>query len=61
MSDLMFIAVPAEEKAEEVRNKILEMQKDYLIEEGNAVVATKDAKRHNRLNSLCIRRQRCSQ
>jgi uncharacterized membrane protein len=34
MSDLVFISFPSEAKAEEVRNKVLEMQKDYLIEVG---------------------------
>jgi uncharacterized membrane protein len=32
MSDLVFISFPSE--AKEVRNKVLEMQKDYLIEVG---------------------------
>lgn len=52
MSDLVFIAFPSEAKAEEIRTKILELQKDYLIEVGDAVVATKDAKGHIRLNQL---------
>jgi uncharacterized membrane protein len=52
MSDLVFIAFPSEEKAEEVRHKVLEMQKDYLIEVGDAVIATRDAKGHVKLNQI---------
>ena len=52
MSDLIFISFPSEAKAEEVRQKILEMQKDYLIEVGDAVIATKDAKGRVKLNQL---------
>ena len=36
MSDLVVIAFPSEAKAEEVRQKLLAMQKDYLIELGDA-------------------------
>src|SRR4029078_7713539 len=52
MSDLVFIAFPSEQKAEEVREKILEMQKEYLIELGDAVVAGKDDKGRVKLNHL---------
>jgi uncharacterized membrane protein len=52
MSDLVFIAFPTEQKAEEVRDKILEMQKEYLIELGDAVVAVKDDKGRIKLNQL---------
>ena len=38
MSDLVVIAFPTEAKAEEVRQKLLAMQKEYLIELGDAVV-----------------------
>jgi uncharacterized membrane protein len=41
MADLIAVVFPSEEKAEEVRNRILGMQKDYLIEIGDAVIATK--------------------
>ena len=34
MSDLVVIAFPTETKAEEVRQKLLAMQKEYLIELG---------------------------
>src|SRR4029077_3378027 len=43
MSDLVVIAFPTEAKAEEVRQKLLAMQKEYLIELGDAVIAVKDA------------------
>ena len=52
MSDLVFIAFASEEKAEEVRKKILAMQKEYLIELGDAVVAVKDADGQIKLNQL---------
>jgi hypothetical protein len=39
MSDLVVIAFPTEAKAEEVRQKLLAMQKEYLIELGDAVIA----------------------
>ena len=52
MSDLVFIAFPSEEKAEEVRAKILAMQQDYLIEIGDAVIAIKDASGRVKLNQL---------
>jgi len=52
MSDLIFIAFASEQKAEEVREKILEMQKEYLIELGDAVVAVKDDKGRVKLNQL---------
>jgi hypothetical protein len=41
MSDLVFISFPTEEKAEEVRQKVLELQKEYLIELEDAVVVVK--------------------
>jgi uncharacterized membrane protein len=43
MADLVVIAFPNEAKAEEVRQKLLAMQKEYLIELGDAVIAVKDA------------------
>jgi uncharacterized membrane protein len=52
MSDLVFIAFPTEQQAEEVRNKILTMQKEYLIEIGDAVIATKDMSGRVGLNQL---------
>ena len=44
MSDLVVMAFPTEAKAEEVRQKLLAMQKEYLIELGDAVIAVKDSK-----------------
>jgi uncharacterized membrane protein len=41
MSDLVVIAFPSEQRAEEVRAKVMEMQKEYLIELSDAVVAVK--------------------
>jgi uncharacterized membrane protein len=52
MSDLVVIAFPTEAKAEEVRQKLLAMQKEYLIELGDAVIAVKDAQGHVKLNQL---------
>lgn len=52
MSDLVFITFPSEQKAEEVREKVLAMQKEYLIELGDAVVAVKDDKGRIKLNQL---------
>jgi uncharacterized membrane protein len=52
MSDLVFIAFPSEQKAEEVRDKVLAMQKEYLIELGDAVVAVKDGNGRAKLNQL---------
>src|SRR5207342_487117 len=52
MSDLVVIAFPTEAKAEEVRQKLLAMQKEYLIELGDAVVAVKDSNGNIKLNQL---------
>ena len=52
MSDLIVVAFPTEAKAEEVRQKLLAMQKEYLIELGDAVIAVKDDKGHIKLNQL---------
>jgi uncharacterized membrane protein len=52
MSDLVVIAFPTEAKAEEVRQKLLDMQKEYLIELGDAVIAVKDAQGRLKLNQL---------
>ena len=41
MADLLVMEFPSVEKAEEARNKLLAMQKEYLIELGDAVVAVK--------------------
>ena len=52
MADLVVIAFPTEAKAEEVRQKLLGMQKEYLIELGDAVIAVKDANGRIKLNQL---------
>ncbi len=43
MSDLVVIVYPSEEKAEEVRKRLFDLQKEYLIKLGDAVIATKSA------------------
>lgn len=52
MSDLVFIAFPTEQKAEEVRQKVLALQREYLIELGDAVVVAKDGKGQVKLNQM---------
>lgn len=52
MSDLLVIEFPTEAKAEEIRQKLLAMQSEYLIELGDAVVATKCAEGQVKLNQL---------
>ena len=52
MSDLVVIEFPSEAKAEEVRQKVLDMQKDYLIELGDAVIAVKQPNGRVKLNQL---------
>jgi uncharacterized membrane protein len=52
MSELVVIGFPTEAKAEQVRQKLLAMQKDYLLELGDAVVAVKDANGRIKLNQL---------
>jgi uncharacterized membrane protein len=52
MSDLVFIAFDSESKAEEVRDKILALQREYLIEVSDAVIATRDQNGRVKLNQL---------
>lgn len=52
MSDLIVIAFDSEEKAESVRQKVLSMQKEYLVEVGDAVVAVKLPNGHVKLNQM---------
>ena len=52
MSDLLVIEFPSEEKAEGVREMLLAMQEEYLIELGDAVVAVKDGRGRVKLNQL---------
>ena len=52
MSDLIIIAYENEEKAEAARSKLFELQKEYLIELGDAVVAVRLPDGHVKLNQL---------
>ncbi len=52
MSDLVVIEFPSEAKAEKVRQKLLDMQKDYLIDLGDAVIALKQPNGQVKLNQL---------
>jgi uncharacterized membrane protein len=52
MSDLVVIEFPSEAKAEEVRQRLLDMQKDYLIDLGDAVIAVKQPNGRIKLNQL---------
>jgi uncharacterized membrane protein len=52
LSDLLVIEFPSEEKAEGVREMLLAMQKEYLIELGDAVIAVKEANGSVKLNQL---------
>jgi uncharacterized membrane protein len=52
MADLLVIAFPSEAKAEEVRQKLIDMQKDYLIELGDAVVAVRQPNDRIKLNQI---------
>jgi uncharacterized membrane protein len=51
MSDLVAIVYPSEAKAEEVRQKILKLQTEYLITINDAVIAVKTGE-HVKLNQL---------
>ena len=52
MSDLIVISYPSEAKAEEVRKRLLELQKEYIIEVADAVIATRTASGEVKLNQL---------
>jgi uncharacterized membrane protein len=52
MSDLVVIAFPSEEKAEAVRTRVLNLQKTYLIELEDAVVAVKHEDGKIKLNQM---------
>jgi uncharacterized membrane protein len=52
MSDLLMIGFPTEEKAEQVRKKLLDLQQEYLIELDDAVVAVKEPNGRVKLNQL---------
>jgi uncharacterized membrane protein len=52
MADLIAVTFPSEAQAEEVRGKILALQKEYLIDIGDAVIAVKSETGHVKLNQL---------
>ena len=52
MSSLIAIVYPTEAKAEEVRRRLIELQKEYLITLGDAVIATKTDAGKIKLNQL---------
>jgi uncharacterized membrane protein len=52
LSDLLVIEFPSEERAEGVRETLLAMQKEYLIELGDAVIAVKEPSGRVKLNQL---------
>lgn len=52
MSDLVAIVYPSEAKAEEVRQRILQLQKEYLISISDAVIAVKNDDGSIKLNQL---------
>lgn len=52
MSDLIVIVYPTEARAEEVRAKVFELQKEYLIEVSDVVIAVKQPDGHVKLNQL---------
>lgn len=52
MADLLVIEFDTEAKAEEVRQRLLALQKEYLIELGDAVVAVKTPQGQVKLNQL---------
>ncbi|TYR29546.1 DUF1269 domain-containing protein [Mesorhizobium microcysteis] len=52
MSDLVVIVYPTEAKAEEVRQRLFELQKQYLISLNDAVIATKTETGKIKLNQI---------
>src|SRR4249919_687435 len=52
MSDLIAIVYPSEAKAEEVRQRLFKLQKEYLIEFSDAVIAVKTEAGPVKLNQL---------
>lgn len=52
MSDLIVVVYQTESKAEEVRKRLFELQKEYLITLGDAVIATKTDAGKIKLNQL---------
>lgn len=52
MSSLIAIIYPSEDKAEEVRQRLIGLQKEYLLTLGDAVIATKTDAGKVKLNQL---------
>ena len=52
MSDLIAIVYPSEAKAEDVRQRLLKMQTEYLIKISDAVIAVKTEDGPVKLNQL---------
>ena len=52
MSNLVVIVYPDEEKAEEVRKRLFELQVEHLIKIGDAVIATKTESGTVKLNQM---------
>ena len=52
MADLIAVVFPSEEKAEEVRTKVLGLTQEYLIDIGDAVIATKAESGRIKLNQM---------
>jgi len=52
MADLVVLAYDSEEQAEAARKKLLELQKEYLIELGDAVVAVRQPDGSVKLNQM---------
>ena len=52
MSDLVAIVYPSEAKAEEVRQRLFKLQKEYLIKFTDAVIAVKTEAGPVKLNQL---------
>jgi uncharacterized membrane protein len=52
MSDLVVIVYPSEEKAEQVRQRLINLQREYLITINDAVIAVKNEKGEVKLNQL---------
>ena len=52
MPDLVIVAYDSEATAEAARNKLLELQKEYLVELGDAVVAVRQPDGSVKLNQL---------
>lgn len=52
MSDLIVIVYPNEATAEDVRQRLFKLQKEYLLELGDAVIATKTESGEVKLNQL---------